>query len=153
MVQPSLLTQWGLFVCTPRLFPYAWGYTPTMTHKQKLFADGILSGKTGSDAYRHAYPDSKAHSGVIAVKAHQLSNHPEIKALIAKERAAMRKKDILSREESLGILAKIARKPDKQTTAIAAIERAAKMQGFDVPQAIEMKIEGSLLDRIRRKRQ
>lgn len=57
---------------------------------------------------------------------------------------------MLSRDEALNILARIAhdeRVPCRDR--IAAIERAAKMQGFDAPCKTELKTEGSLLHQIR----
>ncbi len=127
-----------------------------MTHKQKTFADGVLSGKTGSDAYRHAYPDSMASSKVVSVKAAQLSNHPEIRAYLAKERAKLEGEDLLTRKEAVGILAKIAKGKDRGAThrdKIAAVTQASKMLGYDAPTKTEVKLEGSLLHQIRRGRQ
>jgi len=124
----------------------------TMTAKMRAFADGILSGKEPSPAYVLAYPDCRANKRTIARKAHKLSNHPEIMAYIAQERAKIADEQLLTRKEAVGILAKIAKGKDRGAThrdKIAAVAQASKMLGYDVPTKVEVKLEGSLLHKIR----
>lgn len=109
-----------------------------MTSKQLAFARGILDGKTGSDAYRAAYPDSKADNGVIARKAHVLSTHPEIMAYIAQERAKLAEHGLLTRIEKRRILAKIARRATHKQGSIEAIKVDNAMTGDNAPQRVEV---------------
>ena len=123
----------------------------SLTAKQLAYAKGILAGKTGSDAYRSSY-DSKGDNKAIAEKACRLSKHPEIMAYIAQERAKIDGEDLLTRKEAVAILAKIAKGKDRGAThrdKIAAVTQASKMLGYDAPQKVEMKLEGSLLHQIR----
>jgi phage terminase small subunit len=125
-----------------------------MTPKQLAFAKGLLRGMTGSDAYRAAYPDSKADSGVIARKAYVLSNHKEIMAYVAKEKAKLNEEEILTKRDMLQALGKIVHRRGKDARAssrdvTAAVAQASRMLGCDAPSRVEVKLEGSLLHRIR----
>ena len=114
-----------------------------MTHKQRAFAQAILQGKTATDAYLLAY-DSTGHNRATAKgKGYQLSNHPEIMAYIAQERAKTAKAFQWTREEMLETLKDIALKA-KPTDRTRAIAQASKMMGFDAPQKIEGEISGGL---------
>jgi hypothetical protein len=109
-----------------------------MTPKMQAFADALLAGKTGSDAYRLAYPDSKANPRVVSVKAARLSRHPEIMAVIAKERAKTANRAAWSREEMITTLREIAEAKDSPKSArTGAIAQASRMLGFDAPQKVE----------------
>lgn len=117
-----------------------------MTAKQRAYAHGILDGLTGSDAYRRANPDSRANSRTIAHKAHKLSNHPEIMAYIAQERAKTAKRAAWTREEMLQTLREIAETKEAPKSArTGAIAQASKMLGFDAPQKIEGEVKGALV--------
>lgn len=96
-----------------------------------------MAGVKGSPAY-------------VAKRALIWSTNPKVKAAISAGKAELRRLQILTREESLSILAKIARSP-KATNRdrCAALERAARMCGYDQPTRVEMKVEGSLLHQIR----
>ena len=125
-----------------------------LTAKQTAFADAILDGKTGSDAYRIAY-NTKGSNRAVARKAVDLMKHPAIIAYIKDMRSRVQTKKIMDKQEMLQELTEIARAKKKEgkeatTTRVSAMERIAKMQGFDAPQKIEAKVEGSLLDRIRK---
>lgn len=117
-----------------------------MTAKQLAFARGILSGKTGSDAYRSAYPDSKANNRVIATKASVLLDHPEIMAYLAQERAKTQAAFSWTREEMLQTLKEIATADGTGANErTRAIGQASKMLGFDAPQKIEGEVKGALV--------
>jgi len=123
-----------------------------MTAKQQAFANGILAGKTGSDAYRSAYGTKSSNNATIARQAHLLSNHPEIVAYIAKEQAKTADENLLTRKEAVGILAKIAKGKDRTASSrdkIAAVAQVSRMLGYDSPTKVEVKVEGSLLHKIR----
>lgn len=109
-----------------------------MTTKQRAFADAVLGGMTGSDAYRAAYPDSKANPRVVSVKAVRLSNHPKISAYIAQERAKRAKRAAWTRDEMIQTLREIAETKDAPKAArTGAIAQASRMLGYDAPQKVE----------------
>ncbi len=116
-----------------------------MTAKQRAFADGVLSGKTGSDAYRAAY-DSKGNNRLVAEKASRLSRHPEIMAYLAQERAKTAKRAEWTRDDMLQTLREIAETKDAPKSArTGAIAQASRMLGFDAPQKIEGEVKGALV--------
>lgn len=109
----------------------------SLTAKQTQFARGILSGMTGSDAYRNAY-DSKGDNTAIANKAYILSNNPEIVAYLAQERAKTASKAQWTREEMLETLKDIATNAEAPVDKTRAIAQASKMLGFDAPAKVEL---------------
>ena len=115
-----------------------------MTHKQKTFADAILAGSTGRDAYRSAY-NSKGNNKAIAEESCRLSGHPEIKTYIAQEQAKAQAKGAWTREEMLETLKEIATQSILGSDRTRAIAQASKMLGFDAPNKVEQ--TGSLLIR------
>jgi phage terminase small subunit len=103
-----------------------------MTAKQLKFAHGILSGKTGSDAYRLAY-GARSNSKAMAERSCRLSKHPEVMAYIAQERAKTAAAFAWTREEMLETLKDIADKAEAPVDKTRAIAQASKMLGFDAP--------------------
>lgn len=86
----------------------------------------------------------------MSIAAQRTLNYPHVQAYLISERKKISKAQILTRERSLQILRDIAEtnaanKRDK----IAAIAQSSRMQGHDAPQKVEVKVEGSLLFRIR----
>jgi len=121
-----------------------------LTPRQKAFADAILDGKQPSEAYRVAKYSTNTNRNVIAVAANRILNNSAVQAYLSAEKKKIARSQILTRERSLQILGNIAEagsatKRDK----IAAIAQSSRMQGYDAPQKVEMKVEGSLLFRIR----
>ena len=122
---------------------------PNLTAKQIAYADAVLDGETGSAAYRSAY-NTRGSNKVVSVKAAELLAHSGVQAYLGTERAKLNKKKIVGREASLQKLGEIINDPKAtHTEVIRAIERNAKMQGFDAPQKSEVQVTGSLLQRIR----
>jgi phage terminase small subunit len=122
-----------------------------ITAKQQKFADCILAGNTGSDSYRKAY-STKGDNRSVARRAVELMANPKVEEYLAGVRAKLKKVTILDKQRSLEALTEIANAKKEQLTRdrIAAIKQISRMQGFDAPTKIEAKIQGSLLDQIRR---
>ena len=123
-----------------------------LTAQQRTFADAVVAGSTGSDAARAAGVSGSV--GYVADRAVKWMKHPKVKAYIAAGRAALADEELLSRKEAVAALAKIAKRRgrDRAATArdvVAAVAQAAKMLGYDAPTKVEVKVEGSLLHRIR----
>ena len=127
-----------------------------MTGKQRQFADLVISGKSQAEAFRQAYPSSlRWNKDNVRKEASRVALSPAVKAYIeagiadAKAAASLTRADIL---EAMGkIVKRIGKDANAPATAVvAAGERAARMLGCDAPTKIEMKVEGSLLHRIRK---
>lgn len=56
---------------------------PDLTEQQMRFVEGILAGKTASDAYRAAYDCSKSKSNTVWVNASRLRNDANVSLWIA----------------------------------------------------------------------
>lgn len=126
-----------------------------LTAKQKAFADALLAGKGNSEAYRSAYA-TKASPRLVSTAAARLARNTAVKAYLAEQRAKLSEEDLLTRKDAVAILAKIAKGKDRANgrlashrDKVAAIAQASRMLGYDSPQKVEMKVEGSLLHRIR----
>jgi phage terminase small subunit len=121
-----------------------------LTAQQRKFADAVIGGATGSDAARAAGVTGAPR--YIAERAAKWMANPKVKDAIAKGRAALAEEDLLTRREAVGILARIAKGKDKRASTrdrIAALAQASRMLGYDAPTKVTMKVEGSLLHRIR----
>lgn len=123
-----------------------------MTAKQLAFAQAILRGMTGSDAYRIAYSPKTVNNESIARLAHRLSTHPEIMAYIAAERAKTAAKAQWTREEMLETLKDIATNAEAPVDKTRAIAQASKMLGFDAPTEVKMTMQGAWLERLRKRK-
>lgn len=127
-----------------------------MTGKQRLFADHVISGKSQAAAYRLAYPGSglwKVES--VKVEASRVASKPHVKAYIEEAIKEAKAAATLTREDLLLAMGKIVKRVGKDanapaTAVVAATQQASRMLGCDAPTKIEMKVEGSLLYRIRK---
>lgn len=127
-----------------------------MTSKQRKFVDEVLAGCSHSEALRRAYPTSVKWSlDAVKAEAWKIANSPKVKEAIEQGRAEARAAASLSREDILTALGKIVKRTGKDVNApanavVAASMQASRMLGCDAPTKIEMKVEGSLLHRIRK---
>jgi len=127
-----------------------------MTIKQRKFADLVISGKSQAEAYRIAYPCSlRWNKDNVKKEASRLALSSPVKDYIEAAVAEARAAASLTRADILEAMGKIVKRIGKDANApaaavVAAGERAARMLGCDAPTKIEMKVEGSLLYRIRK---
>jgi phage terminase small subunit len=129
------------------------GNNDTLTPFQAAFVKSILEGNTQAQAYRLAgYAPCDPQQ--TAVKASQLAALPKVRAAIDEGKARLAEEELLSRREAVAALARIAKRKgrDRNATArdvIGAVAQASKMLGYDAPTKVDVKLEGSLLHRIR----
>lgn len=112
----------------------------------------MLGGATMADAYTAAGYRACSNKQATSKNAVKLTRVPVVAAALAAGRAALAEEDLLSRREAVGILARIAKGKDKRASTrdrIAATAQASKMLGYDAPSKVEVKLEGSLLHKIR----
>ncbi len=123
--------------------------TLNLTPKQIAYADAILDGKTGSDAYRTAY-DTKGSNRAVARKAVDLNKHSGVQNYLHRFRAESQAEKVLSRSRALEVLSEIVENMTLLTRdRIKAIDTLSKLQGWYAPQKSEVYEPSSLLDRIR----
>jgi phage terminase small subunit len=127
-----------------------------MTSKQRIFADHVISGKNQAEAYRQTFPGSlKWKPESVKNEASRLVAKPHVKAYIEAAHAEAKAAAMLTREDLLLAMGKIVKRVGKDanapaTAVVAATQQASRMLGCDAPTKIEMKVEGSLLYRIRK---
>ena len=122
-----------------------------LTAKQEKFAQGILSGMTGADAYRSAYPVEKWLPNSIHNHASKLLANAKVIARIEELRApAIQKAGItleshLARLEHLG---RLAEENGQLNAAITAEFNRGKVIGLYVDK-VDMTVHAGLADRMK----
>lgn len=121
-----------------------------LTPKQERFAQEVASGKSHAEAYRTAFnvkPDTKATT--TQANASKLVANTAISTRIAELKAAVAERVLWSMEDSLNVLATIAKgldadaKPSDKVNAVKAINA---MIGLDAP--AKLSVNGDMVHRI-----
>lgn len=110
---------------------------PALTHKQFRFVQGILEGKTASDAYRAAYDVSSMVDATIWAEASRLFNDHKVSAWLAKARQEALHSAVMTKEAYIQELSRLARKcedSDNLGAAVKATELQGKVMGHYVDQ-------------------
>lgn len=106
-----------------------------LTPKQEAFAVAVASGQSQADAYRHAYPDSRATGSVLHVKASQLMADDKVRLRVAELRAPVAAEaqiTLRSHLEDLQRLRNMAVKGGQFSAAISAEIARGKAAGIYV---------------------
>jgi len=124
--------------------------TTKLTAKQELFAKLIaIDGLNQSDAYRRAYNCENMSDSSVWCNAAKLAADAKVMPRIEQLKAKVEDKCIWTKEEMIRDLLSIKNEMmekkenaglthQERNTAIKAIERAAKMLGYDAPEKVEM---------------
>lgn len=125
-----------------------------MSALQEAFVHHVLLGKTQAQAYLDAGYKEPPSRQELAVKACLLAKKPLVAAAIEEGKMVQAEEALLTRKDAVRIVAGIALRKGKDKNAksrdvIAAVAQASKMLGYDSPSKVEVKLEGSLLHRIR----
>lgn len=99
--------------------------------RHEIFAQAVVSGKTQTDAYREAFPNSLAWKDTsVAPKASNLASKPDVAARILELQSQASCDAILSRQDRMIILTNIATDSEQPTRhRINAIDVLNKMNG------------------------
>lgn len=113
-----------------------------LTSQQEKFCRLVAEGNTQSDAYRMAYPKSKANKKSMNEKASRLMAQSNISSRVSELIDELKEKSMWTREESVKILKNLLHADDiRKSDIINAIKELNKMHGFEAAQKIEHKIE------------
>ena len=122
------------------------GVYSVLTPKQEKFVQGIVDGKTQTDAYKNAYNTAKMSDSSIYQEASRLMNNPQITARIEELRQRIDERLIMSAKKRAEKLTEFIKDADP-LTAMKAIDILNKMTGeyvqkvqADVSQEIEVNI-------------
>lgn len=80
-----------------------------LTPKQEKFVQGIIDGLSQADAYRSAYSTNNTSDKTVWENASRLMNNPKVTARIQEIRNEMMKPSIMSAQERLELLSRMAR--------------------------------------------
>jgi phage terminase small subunit len=126
--------------------------TMSLTPKQERFAQEVASGKSQAEAYRTAFdvkPTTKPET--TFANASRLMADSNVAARVAEIRAAAVEQLVWTMQDSLEVLAQIAKgldedaKPSDKVNAVKAINT---MYGLDAPSKLD--VTGKLVTRIQR---
>ena len=115
----------------------------TITAKQEAFAQAIADGMTQADAYRTAYSAGKMADSSIHVNASKLMADAKVAQRVAELRAALAERKLWRREDSVEVLAKIAKEdPEAPHSAIvSAVKELNAMHGFNEPTKVDVGLQ------------
>ena len=111
-----------------------------LTQKQEKFVQGILEGKSGSDAYRAAYSTKNMSDKTVRESASVLIKNPKVTARLKELRDEAMAPSIMSAVKRLEWLSELIRS-EKESTGdkLRAVDIMNRMQGEYVT-----KVEGEL---------
>lgn len=123
-----------------------------MTERQRIFAREYVACGVGSEAYRRAYPRSKAWTALsVEKRASRVLAH--VLPLVAELRAKATSAKVMTKQRALEMVTTLADTSDADPRVVlAAVERLAKMQGWDKPQQVEV-AEGASVAELARVRE
>lgn len=111
---------------------------PDLTPQQMKFVEGLVAGKTASDAYRLAYDTSNYSQNAIWVDASRLKSHPKVRLWLDALQAAGFTKISCTRDEHLSELERLRNVAEKEGNLGAAVQ-AEQLRG---------KVAGHYVERI-----
>ena len=109
----------------------------SITPKQEKFAQEVASGKSQADAYRAAFDCARSKPETVRRKASELMAHGNVSAMVEKLKEQLAEKSLWKREDSVNVLAEIAKAAEKDADRVRAVSELNKMHGFEAPQKVE----------------
>lgn len=107
-----------------------------LTAKQEAFVKCIIDGMSQADAYRSAYDTSKLKDKTIHEKASRLANDSKVRARLEELRKEMITPSIMSAQERLEALSRMARGEEPEKVAQLVY---GEMVVVDVPASLKTK--------------
>ena len=112
--------------------------TTALTSQQEAFALEVASGKSQAEAYRTAYPKSKAwKDSTVWEQASRLMALAKVSARVASHRTELAQRSLWAREDSVRSLVKVVRTAERPSDIVAAVKALNEMHGFNAPQKVE----------------
>lgn len=114
-----------------------------LTAKQEAFCQGIADGLTQAEAYRRAYNAKNMKDSTIHVKASELMADGKIAGRVQQMRDALAQAMIWRREDSVVVLAEIARAKEEapQSARVSAVKELNAMHGFNEPTKVDVGLQ------------
>jgi hypothetical protein len=125
---------------------------PELTAQQMKFVEGVLAGKTASDAYRAAYDTSSMLAKTVWAEASRLRAHPEVTAWLAAARKANLGTAVLTKEahmQELERLREIALDSGNIGAAVQAEQLRGKVAGHHIEKVQSVPADTDPVDKLR----
>lgn len=117
--------------------------TPSLNPRQKEFAALVASGMSHTDAYARAYSKPNGNRQFLAERGCKLAAKPLVAAEIARLREKSDGKKLLTLNDRLSLLARIAQKKTARPVDVTrAIEVYSRISGDEAPQRHEVSAPG-----------
>ena len=123
-------------------------HLPDLTSSQLKFVEGILSGKTASDAYRASHPNSTMTGNSLWVEASRLRSNPNVALWLAEARKAHLGSAVLTKDQHLQELERlreIALKEGNIGAAVQAEQIRGKVAGHHIERIQDVTGEGDAI--------
>lgn len=109
-----------------------------LTSKQEAFAQGVADGLTLADAYRGAYDAARMKPTTLWVKAAELMADGNVSVRVTELRAQLAERAMWTREQSVAVLAEVARGGEKDADRVRAVAELNAMHGYGAPKKMEL---------------
>jgi len=119
---------------SPKVLDKKKGGEVVLTANQEKFVQGIIDGKSQAEAYRSAYPNQKMSDKTIWEKASTLMRKDKVVARLNELREQMMKPSIMSAQERLELLTRIA-KGEEHERVMRIVD--GEMVEIEVPASIK----------------
>lgn len=110
------------------------GNRAALTAQQQAFVRGVIEGKSQRQAFRDAYPNSKAADSTVSAAAGRLMRHPVIQAMIEEAwnetREALVEDQVRVKRYVLGQLLTLSKSGKQEGTRLKALELMARSVGM-----------------------
>lgn len=106
-----------------------------LTAQQEAFAQAIADGMSQADAYRQAFPRSKAWQDSSVYEAAS-KMRAKLAPRVAELQAAIAEKALWTREQSVKVLSEVATRAEKDADRVRAVAELNKMHGFEAATTI-----------------
>lgn len=114
----------------------------TLTAKQEKFCQSIADGMSQADAYRAAYSAGNMKAETVQNKAHVLMKGGEVRARVNELRGALSASLIWTREQSVEVLAEIARGAESRPgEKVSAVKELNSMHGFNEATKLDVEMK------------
>lgn len=117
------------------------GNRASLTKQQQDFVQGVIEGKSQRQAFRDAYPNSKAADSTVSAAAGRLMRHPVVQAMIEEAwnetREALVDDQVRVKRYVMGQLLTLTKTGKQEGTRLKALELMARSVGMFRDQEVE----------------
>lgn len=110
------------------------GNRASLTGPQQAFVQGVIEGKSLRQAFRDAYPNSKAADSTVSSAAGRLMRHPTVRAMIEEAweetREALVEDQVRVKRYVMGQLLTLSKAAKQEGTRLKALELMARSVGM-----------------------